>query len=158
METLPILFADGQAVDFMGGVNDFLRVVQTHWAFCVLHFLEFAIWGAWYVLLGNYLGARGFSRVEIGRIYGTIPLGAIISPFFIGVLADRNVDGRDMVRYPFLGAQAAFPQGPFRVAMLMQRPVVMMTGIYRGGRRYEVHFELLAEASEARPRLRRCGG
>lgn len=89
MDTLPILFAQ---VDFMGGVNDFLRVVQTHWKFCVLHFLEFAIWGAWYVVLGNYLGARGFSRIEIGRIYSTIPLGSIISPFFVGVLADRYVN------------------------------------------------------------------
>src|SRR3954453_20195694 len=76
----------------MGGVEDFLRVVQTHWAFCLLHFLEFAIWGAWYVVLGNFLSARGFSRVEIGRIYGTIPLGSIISPLFIGVLADKYVN------------------------------------------------------------------
>ncbi|HQT63163.1 MAG TPA: hypothetical protein PLT25_01240 [Acidocella sp.] len=70
---------------------------------------------------------------------------------FIGVLADRNVDGRDMVRYEFLGAPAAFPQGPFRVAMLLQCPAVMMVGIYRGGRRYEVHFETLAPAATARP-------
>jgi predicted LPLAT superfamily acyltransferase len=63
---------------------------------------------------------------------------------FIGVLADRNVDGRDMVRYDFLGAPAGIPQGPFRVAMLLQRPAVMMVGMYRGGRRYELHFELLA--------------
>jgi nucleoside transporter len=92
VDTLPILFADVPAVDFMGGVESFFRVVQTHWRFCVLHFLEFAIWGAWYVVLGNFLGARGFSRVEIGRIYGTIPLGSIISPFFIGVLADKYVN------------------------------------------------------------------
>lgn len=70
---------------------------------------------------------------------------------FVGVLADRNVDGKDLVRYPFLGAPAAFPRGPFRVAMLLQRPVVMMTGLYRGGRTYEVVFEVLAEATEKRP-------
>jgi predicted LPLAT superfamily acyltransferase len=71
---------------------------------------------------------------------------------FIGVLADRNLDGRDMARYPFLGAEAAFPRGPFRVAMLLQRPVVLMIGVYRGGRSYDVFFETLAEAPEARPR------
>lgn len=70
---------------------------------------------------------------------------------FIGVLADRNVDGRDLARHEFLGAPAAFPQGPFRVAMMLQRPVVMMTGIYRGGRRYELHFELLAPGATTRP-------
>jgi predicted LPLAT superfamily acyltransferase len=70
---------------------------------------------------------------------------------FVGVLADRNLDGRDMQRIPFLGAPAAFPQGPFRVAMLLHRPVVMMAGVYKGSGRYEVRFELLAPASETRP-------
>lgn len=55
----------------------------------VMTFLEFAVWGAWYVVLGNYLNSIGFSRKEIGRVYATIPLGAIISPMFVGVIADR---------------------------------------------------------------------
>jgi predicted LPLAT superfamily acyltransferase len=71
---------------------------------------------------------------------------------FVGVLADRNIDAKSLVRYPFLGAPAAFPQGPFRVALLLQRPVVMMIGIYRGGRTYDVFFEMLAEAPQSRPR------
>jgi predicted LPLAT superfamily acyltransferase len=70
---------------------------------------------------------------------------------FVGVLADRNIDGRDMRRIPFLGAPAAFPEGPFRVAMMLRRPVVMMAGVYKGGGRYEVRFELLAPANEAKP-------
>ncbi len=61
----------------------------TYVRFCVLHFLEFAIWGAWYVVLGNFLDARGFSRKDIGRIYGTMAVGAIISPVFVGAVADR---------------------------------------------------------------------
>jgi len=71
---------------------------------------------------------------------------------FVGLLADRNVRGEDLVRYPFLGVTAAFPQGPFRVAMLLQRPVVMMVGIYRGNRTYDVFFETLAKPSESRSR------
>ena len=70
---------------------------------------------------------------------------------FIGVLADRNVDAKSLVRYPFLGAPALFPQGPFRVAMLLQRPVVLMVGLYRGGRSYDVFFEILADAPQSRP-------
>jgi predicted LPLAT superfamily acyltransferase len=70
---------------------------------------------------------------------------------FVGVLADRNLNGQDMVCLPFLGAPAAFPQGPFKVGMVLGRPVVMMAGIYRGNGRYEVRFELLAPAREARP-------
>jgi MFS family permease len=55
----------------------------------VLNFLQFAVWGAWYVVLGNYLNSLQFSRKEIGRVYATIPLGAIISPLFVGAIADR---------------------------------------------------------------------
>jgi predicted LPLAT superfamily acyltransferase len=69
---------------------------------------------------------------------------------FVGVLADRNVDGRNLVRFPFLGGEAAFPRGPFQVAMLLRRPVVLMVGLYRGGRSYDVIFEPLAEAAESR--------
>ena len=55
----------------------------------VMNFLEFAIWGAWFVVLGNYLNGLGFSRKEIGRVYATMPIGAIIAPMFLGTIADR---------------------------------------------------------------------
>ncbi len=67
---------------------------------------------------------------------------------FVGLLPDRNVSSEDLVRYPFLGTPARFPRGPFRMAMLLQKPVVMMIGIYRGGRRYEIFFESLFAPSE----------
>ncbi len=82
-----VLLAD--AAGFLDSVNSFLTFVTTHWQFCLLHFLEFAIWGAWIVVLGNLLNARGFSRKEIGRIYGTMPIGSMISPLIIGPLADK---------------------------------------------------------------------
>jgi predicted LPLAT superfamily acyltransferase len=91
--------------------------------------------------------------IGLGRLDSLITVAERLSRgHFIGVLADRNVDGKDMVRYNFLGAPAAFPQGPFRVAMLLQRPVVMMFGVYRGGRSYDVFFEILADAEPARPK------
>lgn len=70
-------------------ISAFFTFVTTHWQFCLLHFLEFAIWGAWIVVLGNLLNARGFSRKEIGRIYATMPIGAMITPIFMGALADK---------------------------------------------------------------------
>ncbi|WP_169976681.1 MFS transporter [Tautonia rosea] len=60
--------------------------------FSALHFLQFAIWGAWYVVLGNYLNAKGFTRASIGRIYGTMPLGAIISPMLLATVADKYLN------------------------------------------------------------------
>jgi hypothetical protein len=55
----------------------------------ILNFLEFAIWGAWFVVLGNYLNNLQFSRKHIGRIYATMSLGSVIAPMFVGTIADR---------------------------------------------------------------------
>jgi hypothetical protein len=55
----------------------------------VMNLLQFAIWGAWFVVLGNYLDALKFSRKDIGRIYATMALGSVISPIFVGTIADR---------------------------------------------------------------------
>lgn len=67
---------------------------------------------------------------------------------FVGVLADRSLGGEDQRPLPFLGAPALFPTGPFRMAALLKRPVILMVGLYRGGRRYDIHFEPLFDPSE----------
>lgn len=91
--------------------------------------------------------------IGLGRLDSLIGVAERLQAgHFVGVLADRNVDGKDLVRHRFLGAEASFPQGPFRVAMLLQRPVVLMVGVYRGGRTYDVFFETLADAAGSRPR------
>ncbi len=65
----------------------------------------------------------------------------------VGLLADRALLGEKQVRRPFLGADASFPLGPFRIAAMLKRPVVLMAGLYRGQACYEIHFELLADLS-----------
>ena len=53
-------------------------------------FLNFFIWGIWFVTLGTYLGQELNAKdVEIGAAFGTQSLGAIIAPFIIGLIADR---------------------------------------------------------------------
>lgn len=53
-------------------------------------FLQFFIWGAWFVTLGTYLGqGLKLDGVAIGGAYSTMPWGALIAPFFVGMIADR---------------------------------------------------------------------
>lgn len=70
-----------------------------------------------------------------------------------GMLADRTLPDAGSartgsLRLPFLGREAAFNDGPFRLAALLRRRVVFMAGLYLGGNRYEVHFEPLADFRE----------
>jgi len=62
---------------------------------------------------------------------------------WVGILGDRALDKENLVRVPFLGAAAPFPATPFQLALMLKRPVVLMLGIYRGGNRYDLHFEKL---------------
>ncbi len=63
----------------------------------VLNFLEFAIWGAWFVVLGQYLETLKFSRKAIGSIYATMALGTIFAPIVGGTMADRYFNSEDVM-------------------------------------------------------------
>lgn len=72
---------------------------SVRWRLSLMMFLEYAVWGAWAVVLGAYLGSPPpgeeanlylqFKPVQVGIIFSLLPLATIISPFLFGQIADR---------------------------------------------------------------------
>ena len=97
------------------------------------------------------------AAINPAAVQEIIPLGQIDSMLrvqasldegmVLGVLGDRTLGGDPTLRVPFLGADAEFPLGPMRLAAMLKRPVLFMSGLYLGGNRYAVHFERLADFS-----------
>ena len=91
--------------------------------------------------------------IALGRIDAMLELRDWLDQGGIaGLLADRSLlspSGRSRTLWlPFLGRPARFSDGPFRLAALLRRPVVFMTGLYHGGADYELRFIELADFSQ----------
>lgn len=75
----------------------------------------------------------------------------------LGMLGDRVAHNDKVVTCDFLAGQAMFPSGPVLLAAALHVPVILFFGLYRGGKRYDVRFELLSERIDI-PRLDREAG
>src|SRR4030095_14783022 len=64
--------------------------LKTRLQLSFMMFVEFFIWGAWFVTLGTFLTSNlNASGAQIGSVFSTQSWGAIIAPFIIGLIADR---------------------------------------------------------------------
>lgn len=104
---------------------------------------------------------RALSAINPGAMQDIITLGTLDAMLsvhrrlkegaMVGILADRASGPDQYATLPFLGCPARFPTGPFRMAAMLRHPVYFMTGIYLGGNRYRIHFEILEDLSVLPP-------
>lgn len=88
--------------------------------------------------------------VPLGRIDAMLNIAERLDHgAYVGVLADRTLGEEPAQAVQFLGQQAFVPTGPMRAAAILRCPVFFMAGLYRGGNRYHVVFERIADFSTA---------
>ena len=73
---------------------------------------------------------------------------ALARGHIVGMLGDRNFADENVTPCTFFGKTTHCPLGPFRMAAMLGRPVILMFGLYRGGARYDIHFERLPDISQ----------
>jgi predicted LPLAT superfamily acyltransferase len=91
-------------------------------------------------LASSIINARGAGPAVVIKIKEALDRNAIVA-----VLADRGQPANPTLRANFLGHPAPFPTSPWLLAAALKVPVMLAFGLYRGGNRYDLHFELFAE-------------
>jgi predicted LPLAT superfamily acyltransferase len=98
---------------------------------------------------GNGPPASAPEIIPLGRLESMLRIRDCLEDGkFVGMLADRTFDDAPAESVAFLGQPALFPSGPMRVAAALRGPVIFMAGLYRGGNRYHVVFQSLADFSQ----------
>lgn len=84
--------------------------------------------------------------IDLGHPDSLIKVHQYVSQgYLVGMLADRAGESGRVTRCRFLDEEANFPAGPMLLAATLQVPVILFFALYRGGNRYDIFFELLAE-------------
>lgn len=96
-----------------------------------------------------------FAEINPGMAQTVIPLGRtdtlirvaeeISNGALVGMLGDRTDENDKPTHCTFFGKQTTFSEGPMLLASVLKVPVILFYGLYRGGNRYDIYFELLAE-------------
>jgi nucleoside transporter len=82
-------------------------------------FLQFFVWGAWYVTMGTFMGANGLGA-STGHAYTVGPIAAILSPFILGVIADRFFSSQKVLAVLHLIGGAALLAAPSMAARAIE--------------------------------------
>jgi nucleoside transporter len=127
----------------------------------VMMFLQFFIWGAWFVSITGWLNISGLSA-HTAVVYSLCPIAAILSPLFVGVVADRYLPARTVLAgLHLLGAvfilaipDLADTDSSFLIPLLLAHALCYMPTL---GLVNAVIFPFLNNPEKTFPLIRVCG-
>ena len=126
----------------------------------VMMFVEFFIWGVWFVTMGTYLSRIGFQGSDIGNAYSTTAWAAIISPFFVGMIADRFFSAEKVLAVAHIAggvaiyfASGILSVGTFFWVLLLYTLCYMPTLALTNA----IAFEQMSDTGKEFPRIRVLG-
>jgi predicted LPLAT superfamily acyltransferase len=91
-------------------------------------------------MAASIINPRQGSVAVVLEIGAALERGAVVT-----MLADRSRPGNEDVSVNFFGRQADIPLSPWQIASVLKVPVVLCMGLFMGGNRYDLHFEVLEE-------------
>ncbi len=92
------------------------------------------------VIANNVIDASRPGHEIVLALHDAMQEGALAT-----LLGDRGRPHEATMVVDFLGSPARFPIAPYLIASMLKVPVVLCLGLYGGGRRYDLHFETMAE-------------
>jgi nucleoside transporter len=127
-------------------------------------FLQFFIWGAWYATGGNYMKSRGMTDL-IYVAYMASPIGSIVAPFFLGMVADRLFPVQKVLGVMHISSGLFVFAAPFLAEPPLASPTLFLTFLFLHmlcymptvGLAMATAFHLLQDKEREFPLVRVCG-
>ena len=127
-------------------------------------FLQFFIWGAWYATGGNYMKSRGMTDL-IYVAYMASPIGSIVAPFFLGMVADRLLPVQKVLAVMHISSGLFVFAAPFLAEPPLASPTLFLTFLFLHmlcymptvGLAMATAFHLLQDKEREFPLVRVCG-
>jgi len=95
------------------------------WRLRFMMFLQFFIWGAWYATAGNYMKQAGLAEV-IYLAYMASPIGSIVAPFFLGMIADRFFSAQKVLGVMHVLSGIFMISAPFALELADSTPLFLI--------------------------------